>query len=502
MLRKNLFCILFLAFLIACGKETNVGETAVSPTPTSHSSPADITAAPPTSAATAATCETTRFAIIGDFGAADEAAGEVADLVKSWQPDFIATVGDNNYPDGQAETIDANIGQFYHAYIGNYQGNYGPGSTVNRFFPALGNHDWHTTSGNPPLPQPYLDYFTLPGNERYYTVSQGPVDLFILDSDENEPDGFAEPSRQSQWLQTQLAQSEADWKLVLAHHAPYSSGDRNGSSSRMRWPFAEWGATAVVSGHEHNYERLLADNIPYFVNGLGGTDSISGFEDEPRDNSQVRFTGQNGAMLIEATCTNIHYQFITTDGSIIDNYSQTNLTTTATTEMETLIPAQAFWHYLDDGSNQGTAWYQNNFNDTSWSTGQASLGYGDDNIVTVVSFGSDSEKRHITTYFRHTFLVDDPLQYNSLSLRLQRDDGAVVYLNGTEIIRDNMPLGPITFQTEANKAISGDKENDYTTFSVQPSQLQEGANVMAIEVHQAGPGSSDIRFDLELVGSR
>lgn len=76
-----------------------------------------------------------------------------------WGVDFIITVGDNNYPDGEASTIDNNIGQYYRKYIDNYQGTY-PGSDppINRFFPSLGNHDWHQV---PPIP--YLDYFDLPG---------------------------------------------------------------------------------------------------------------------------------------------------------------------------------------------------------------------------------------------------------------------------------------------------------------------------------------------------
>src|SRR4051812_32001775 len=100
------------------------------------------------------------FAVIGDFGADGTPEADVAALVKGWNPDVIITLGDNNYPDGGADTIDPNIGKYYHDYIGNYGGAYGAGSAVNRFFPSLGNHDWRTVSGSPPLPTPYLDYFT------------------------------------------------------------------------------------------------------------------------------------------------------------------------------------------------------------------------------------------------------------------------------------------------------------------------------------------------------
>jgi hypothetical protein len=143
-----------------------------------------------------------RFAAIGDYGKDGQAEANVANLVKSWNPDFIITTGDNNYPLGAAETIDQNIGQYYHEFISPYVGSYDAGAGSNRFFPSLGNHDWET--GNT---LPYEDYFTLPGNERYYDFVWGPVHFFVLDSDSREPDGILSTSIQAAWLQTQLANS-------------------------------------------------------------------------------------------------------------------------------------------------------------------------------------------------------------------------------------------------------------------------------------------------------
>ncbi|MCP4420802.1 MAG: alkaline phosphatase, partial [Chloroflexi bacterium] len=116
---------------------------------------------------------TVTLAVIGDFGDAGQPEKDVATLVNSWNVDYVITVGDNNYPDGAASTIDNNIGQYYQQYIGNYSGSYGVGSVENRFFSTLGNHDWRTETL-----QPYLDYFTLPNNERYYDVELDPVHLF------------------------------------------------------------------------------------------------------------------------------------------------------------------------------------------------------------------------------------------------------------------------------------------------------------------------------------
>ena len=102
-----------------------------------------------------------RFAIIGDYGADNANELAVANLVKTnFQPSFIVTVGDNNYLG--ASQIDRAIGKYYHEFIGNYAGTYGAGASSNRFFPALGNHDWDGATGY----SAYLNYFTLPGNER------------------------------------------------------------------------------------------------------------------------------------------------------------------------------------------------------------------------------------------------------------------------------------------------------------------------------------------------
>lgn len=258
------------------------------------------------------------FAVIGDYGEAGQAEADVAALIHSWQVDFILTLGDNNYNNGTASTIDANIGQYYHAYIAPYQDSYGPGAGENRFFPALGNHDWNTGSI-----QPYLDYFTLPGNERYYTVIQGPVQIFVLDSDPHEPDGRSATSIQAQWLQNELAASTATWKLVTMHHPPYSSSTVHGSDETMQWPFMGWGATAVLAGHDHTYERLQVHGIPYFVNGLGGR-SIYGIG-TPLPQSIYQYNGDYGAMHVFASDSCIRYDFYNRSGQLMDSASQINL---------------------------------------------------------------------------------------------------------------------------------------------------------------------------------
>jgi len=157
---------------------------------------------------------------------------------------------------------------------------------------------------------------------------------------------------------------------------------------------------------------------------------------------------------------------------------------------------------LDDGSDQGTPWREPLFDDTPWSSGPAELGYGDSDEPTIVSYGPDTNSKYITTYFRRSFEVSDASSYTGLDLNIVRDDGAVVYLNGTEVFRTHMPGGPIYFDTLASQpAVDGDGESTFFDATVDPALLVEGANVMAVEIHQQNVSSSDISFNLRLIGT-
>ncbi len=250
------------------------------------------------------------LAVVGDYGTDTDKSAEVGALVASLNPDHVFTLGDNNYPIGAAATIDDHIGQYYSAFIANYQGSYGNGAAQNRFWPAPGNHDW----GTPNL-TPYVEYFTLPGNERYYEIDLGLVHLFAVDSDIHEPDGYTAGSLQAAWLKHALLQSTACWKLVYFHHPAYSSA-QHGSDEDLQWPFEAWGADAVLAGHDHTYERLAVGGIPYFVNGLGGASTYSFHT--PLPESVVRYNAEYGAMTIAATSTELAFEFINVDGERID----------------------------------------------------------------------------------------------------------------------------------------------------------------------------------------
>lgn len=253
------------------------------------------------------------FAVIGDYGLAGQAEADVANLVKSWNPDFIVTTGDNNYPDGASETIDQNIGQYYHEYIFPYKGTFGSGGTTKRFFPSLGNHDWGVNSG-----KALFDYFSIRNQQSYYEFVQGPVHFFVLNSNREEPDGVSPTSPQGKWLKKSLAASISAFNVVVFHHPPYSSG-RHGSNIYMQWPFKEWGADVVLSGHDHTYERLIVEGMPYFVNGIGGGELY--YFNAPLPESQSRFNQDFGAMRVEATNTYMKFQTITRTGLLMDEYT-------------------------------------------------------------------------------------------------------------------------------------------------------------------------------------
>ncbi|MBT6246696.1 MAG: hypothetical protein HOI43_14860 [Gammaproteobacteria bacterium] len=166
-----------------------------------------------------------------------------------------------------------------------------------------------------------------------------------------------------------------------------------------------------------------------------------------------------------------------------------------------LVAKGSTWLYLDDGSDQGAAWFASDFDDATWASGLAQLGYGDGDETTTISSGPSDDK-NITTYFRRQFNVDDLPSIEKLTINLLRDDGAVVYLNGIEVVRSNMPSGAIGFNTAAApQSIDGTEEDKFWAFNVEPSHLATGSNVLAVEIHQVSGSSADISFDLELIAN-
>ena len=167
----------------------------------------------------------------------------------------------------------------------------------------------------------------------------------------------------------------------------------------------------------------------------------------------------------------------------------------------TLVPAGAVWSFLDDGADPPANWISPYFDDIFWASGSAKLGYGNGDEETELNFGPDPKNKHITYYFRRSFVAEEASAYTNLTLSLLRDDGAVVYLNGTEVFRNNMPSGPINYRTLASTNVGPAAELIFFTNTVHVSFLAEGTNVLAVEVHQFRTNSTDLSFDLQLTGT-
>jgi hypothetical protein len=164
-----------------------------------------------------------------------------------------------------------------------------------------------------------------------------------------------------------------------------------------------------------------------------------------------------------------------------------------------LVAEGADWSYLDDGSDQGSGWTAPAFDDSAWAVGPAQLGYGDGDEATVISEGRvGGGPRAVTSYFRHSFQVDDATAFSELLVGLLRDDGAAVHLNGSELMRDNLPFGPLATNTLASGYSWGADESTHHQFVIPSTLLQTGLNVLAVEVHSADRGSADISFGLSL----
>ncbi|HEX4121408.1 MAG TPA: GDSL-type esterase/lipase family protein [Verrucomicrobiae bacterium] len=161
------------------------------------------------------------------------------------------------------------------------------------------------------------------------------------------------------------------------------------------------------------------------------------------------------------------------------------------------------WKYSDQGLDLGTNWCQTGFDDSTWSQGAGRLGYGIFGITSTVGYGPSSTNKYVTTYFRNTFVVPGNVTYTNINVRLNRVDGAVVWLNGQELYRVNLPAGAITYETMATTPVSqvGDDSNTYFPTNLPIAGLSAGTNVVAVELHKYTRTTGGITFDLELFGN-
>jgi hypothetical protein len=272
---------------------------------------------------------------------------------------------------------------------------------------------------------------------------------------------------------------------------PSHAGSANSASVWWRWTAPSSGP-AIITTFGSSFDTVLAVYTGLTVSNLS---LVAANDDFNGTQSRVEFQAAAG--------TTYHIAvggWAGTQGSISLNItgSVSGVTTV------TLVPTGSVWRYLDDGTDQGTAWRAPGFDDSQWPAGPAELGFGDapegrpeaTQLARVNSRGTTN----ITFYFRHRFVVANPAAIGSLTVRLLRDDGAAVYLNGVELVRDGLPPNA-GYADFATITVAGEAETIYYEFSgLSAAALVPGTNVLAVEVHQVNLTSSDISFDLALLG--
>ena len=172
-------------------------------------------------------------------------------------------------------------------------------------------------------------------------------------------------------------------------------------------------------------------------------------------------------------------------------------TNNGSTATQTIFDKGASWRYYDSGSLDGANWTAASYSTSSWYSGSAPLGYGKDGISTTLSYGTNSSQKRPTYYFRRNFgLNNAPTASDVFYFNYTIDDGFIVYVNGTEAGRYNMPSGTVTYDSYSTTYANGNP--DTGTMELPASLFHSGTNVIAVEVHNNSASSTDILFDASL----
>ena len=331
------------------------------------------------------------------------------------------------------------------------------------------------------------------------TNNAGPLNIFGTLVDEGDPefltllsdrienlfgeDGVLSPDRSTERLQTRLDEMERSFVLESARWSSINE-------ARTPQSFANAANSALTGMLQNVASRMIAN---FRARGL--------FPDFDAPSFSINGSTLNGGNISPGDSLSLDASetiYYTTDGSdprlVGGGISSTAIQYESSFSTETVVTDGDVWKYLDDGSNQGTAWRSPSFNDSSWASGPSGLGYGD-GPRTTVSFGDDPNNKHITTYFRKTFEVTE--SFDTASLDLFYDDGAVVFLNGNEVGRVNID-GAFNYLTTASGTVG-----DGATIPIDiTNSLLLGTNTLAVEIHQRSGSSSDISFNVELETSQ
>jgi hypothetical protein len=289
------------------------------------------------------------------------------------------------------------------------------------------------------------------------------------------------------------------WVDITNKHTSFMTGelarwgDQHGTLRTMQ----NW-----ISANDRIRDDWMATRTPGFVNVLKGA-TLYPETDAPVFSQHGSSVSSDTPLTMATDADKIYYTLDGSDprqlgGAVNPNALVASFGGGGPTPI-TYMTTGYVWKYLDDGSDQGTAWRDVGFDDSTWNSGPSQLGYGSDNegSGTLLSFGPDSGNKYPTTYFRTTVDIPDPSVWNHFLLRIKYDDGAAIYINGDEIERPALaPSAPFDAFATGNVA----DENSFKDFSIDISKFAAGTNTIAVEVHQGSGGSSDIRLDMILRG--
>ncbi|MBI4671488.1 MAG: metallophosphoesterase [Chloroflexi bacterium] len=507
---------------------------------------------PTLDAAPAAQATSFTFTAVGDLGGTANTDGVLTGIANAGA-NFQLTLGDLSYGSYAPETawcsyVQSKVGATFPFELvsGNHDMDGQPTGHINNFAACLPDRIGNLTGAYGK--QYYFDYQNL---ARIIFISPN----LVLDG---EAYTYTVGSARYNWLASAIDDARAaniPWVIVAMHKNCITTGVKSCEIGTDLFNLlVAKKVDLVLQGHDHNYQRSKqlafnatctaitpnqydapcviddgADNVytksAGMVLAIVGTGGLSLYGSNPADSEANYFAriavpgvdvARYGFLQVNVTSSTLSAQFVGTssgstfsDAFVISSGPLPPTPTPSPTPNKTTLIAQgATWKYLDNGSDQGAAWRNPGFDDTTWRSGAAELGYGDGDETTTVRYGPDANNKYATTYFRKTFTVANPAFISALTASLKRDDGAVVYVNGVEVARSNMPAGAIAYNTFASTTISGAAETTWLNFDVSAAPLQKanrraptltnGANVLAVEIHQVTGESSDISFDLAL----
>ncbi len=271
----------------------------------------------------------------------------------------------------------------------------------------------------------------------------------------------------------------------------FTVADRTEINNMMLGLKRDDGAVVYINGIEIYRSNMPTGSIAYTT--LASSDQSGADESTPHTVLVPAAMLVNGDNVV---AIEVHQDLVSSSDITFD--MEMSHTTVSLTDV--LIASGRNWNYNDNGVDLGTAWKNAAIQETAdeWEANVTEMGYGDGDEATVLSYGADPNNKYPTYYFRHYFAVNTFNPADSLLLKVRKDDGVIVYLNGNEIFRHGLPTGTVTYSTYANHTASGTDEAIFYLLKIPVTHLNTGSNVLAAEVHQVNATSSDMSFEAEL----